>query len=135
MELPRPVLAVRNAIRSIVADIQWLPPLLARLVLGVLCVHAGWSKLVAARGSAWVSSAELICGALMIAGLLTRLAGVAILVDMAALMARLFEYDEAAYAVMALWLAVRGAGKASLDYLIGKRLGLLVDGRDRDRAQ
>jgi hypothetical protein len=34
---------------------------------------------------------------------------------------------------MFLWLGVRGAGKVSLDYVLGKRLGLLIDGRERDR--
>jgi putative oxidoreductase len=161
MEPPKPILAVRDLIRSIVARIQWLPPLAARLILGVVFVQTGWGKLHDLAGTTenfrgWhipfphlnailAAGTEFGGGCLLLAGLGTRFAGVGIMVVMAVAIASakwskiedwtdFFGFDELAYAVMALWLAARGAGKASLDYLIGKRLGLLVDGRDRDRS-
>jgi putative oxidoreductase len=161
MELLKPVIAVRNLIRSIVLRIQWLPPLAARLVLGVVFVQSGWGKLHDVPGTVenfrgWhipaphlnavlAASTEFGGGCLLLAGLFTRFAAVGIMVVMAVAIASarwskigdwtdFFGFDELAYAVMALWLAVRGAGKASLDYVIGKRFGLLVDGRDRDRS-
>lgn len=161
MEPPKAVVALRDLVRSIVARLQWLPPLAARLVLGVVFVQSGWGKLHDLAGTTesfrgWhiplphlnailAASTELGGGCLLIAGLLTRFAGVGIMVVMAVAIASakwskieawtdFFGFDELAYAVMALWLAVRGAGKASLDYVIGQRLGLLVDGRDRERS-
>lgn len=160
METPKPILAIRNLIRAVVARITWLPPLAARLVLGVVFIQSGWGKLSDLKSTTeafagWhipfphfnavlASCTEFFGGCLVLVGLGTRLAAVPLLVVMAVAIASakwpkiedwtdFFGFDEVAYAVMFLWLAVRGAGKVSLDYLIGKRLGLLVDGRERDR--
>ncbi len=160
MELPKPLIAVRNLIRIVVAELQWLPPLCARLVLGVVFIQSGWGKLsdlasTTENFASWhipfphfnailASGTEFGGGCLILLGLFTRLAAVPLIVVMAVAVASakwahiedwtdFFGFDEVAYAVMFLWLAVRGAGKVSLDYVIGKRLGLLVDGRDRDR--
>ena len=76
--------------------------------------------------------------------LLARVAAVPLIIVMAVAIASakwskiedwtdFFGFDELAYAILFLWLGVRGAGKVSLDYVVGKKLGLLVDGRDRDR--
>lgn len=160
METPKPILAIRNLIRAVVARIRWLPPLAARLVLGVVFIQSGWGKLSDLKSTTeafagWhipfphfnavlASCTEFFGGCLVLVGLGTRLAAVPLIVVMAVAIASakwpkiedwtdFFGFDEVAYAVMFLWLAVQGAGKVSLDYVIGKRVGLLVDGRERDR--
>lgn len=160
MELPKPILAVRNLIRAVVARITWLPPLCARIILGVVFIQSGWGKLTDLPSTTeafagwhipWphfnavlASCTEFFGGCLILVGLGTRIAAVPLIVVMAVAIASakwpkledwtdFFGWDEVAYAVMFLWLGVRGAGKVSLDYVIGKRLGLLVDGRERDR--
>jgi putative oxidoreductase len=160
MEPPNAVIAVRNLIRAVTSRLQWLPPLAARLILGVVFIQSGWGKLHDLQGTTenfagWhipfphfnailASATEFGGGCLILVGLLTRLAAVPLIVVMAVAIASakwakiedwtdFFGFDEVAYAVMFLWLGVRGAGKVSLDYLIGKKIGLLVDGRDRDR--
>ena len=90
------------------------------------------------------SGTEFFGGCLILVGLGTRLAAPPLIIVMAVAIASakwskiedwtdFFGFDEVAYAVMFLWLAVRGAGKVSIDYVLGKRLGLLIDGRERDR--
>ena len=160
MEPPKAALAVRNLIRAVTSRLQWLPPLAARLILGVVFIQSGWGKLHDLQGTTenfagWhipfphfnavlASATEFGGGCLILVGLFTRLAAVPLIVVMAVAIASakwakiedwtdFFGFDEVAYAVMFLWLGVRGAGKASLDYVLGKRLGLLVEGRDRDR--
>ena len=160
MEPPKPVVAVRNLIRSVVARLHWLPPLAARLVLGMVFIQSGWGKLSDLKSTTenfagwhipWphfnavlASGTEFFGGCLILVGLLTRIAAVPLIVVMAVAIASakwskiedwtdFFGFDEVAYAVMFLWLGVRGAGKVSLDYVLGKKLNLLVDGRERDR--
>jgi putative oxidoreductase len=160
METPKPILVVRDLIRAVVARISWLPPLCARIVLGVVFIQSGWGKLTdlpsaTAAFAGWhvpfphfnavlASGTEFFGGCFILAGLLTRLWAVPLIVVMGVAIASakwpqmqdwtdFFGFDELAYAVLFLWLAVRGAGKVSLDYVIGKRLGLLIDGRERDR--
>ena len=155
-----PIVAVRNLMRSVVARVQWLPPLAARLLLAVVFIQSGWGKLhnlnaTTENFAGWhipfphfnaelAAGTEFFGGCLILAGLCTRLVVVPLIVVMAVAIAAVkwarienwtdfFGLEEVAYAVLFLWLGVRGAGKASLDYLLGKRIGLLVDGRDRDR--
>jgi putative oxidoreductase len=161
MELPKPIVAVGDLIRSVTSRLQWLPPLCARLVLGVVFIQSGWGKLHDLAGTTenfaggyiplphfnavLASSTEFLGGCLILVGLGTRLAAVPLIVVMAVAIAAakwpqiedwtdFFGFDEVAYAVMFLWLGVRGAGRVSLDYLVGKRVDLFVDGHDRDRA-
>ena len=83
------------------------------------------------------SGTEFFGGCLILVGLLTRIASVPLIITMAVAIASakwskiedwtdFFGFDELAYALLFLWLGVNGAGKASLDYLLGKKLGLLV---------
>src|SRR5438132_14016972 len=78
--------------------LSWLPPTLARIALGVVFAGTGWGKLhnlakiasffadlgIPAPGfnAVLVSSAELICGALLLVGLFTRLASIPLVVTM-----------------------------------------------------
>ena len=139
---------------------KWLPPLSARLILGVVFIQSGWGKLSDLEGTTenfagWhipsphfnavlASCTEFFGGGLDPRRPLGRASPpVPLIVVMAVAIASakwakiedwtdFFGFDEVAYAVMFLWLGVRGAGKVSLDVL-GKKLGLLIDGRDRDR--
>src|SRR5690606_12519177 len=110
-----------------------------------LFVQSGWGKLHAleqvtsffaelglpAPGfhAVFVSATELVCGALVFAGLFTRLAALPLLITMlvairTALWDRvdslgsLFGLTETLYAVVFLWLATAGAGPISIDRLL-----------------
>lgn len=129
--------------------LSWLAPLLARLIVGWLFLLSGWDKLhalpaVTHRIIAWgipypyvfaplVSGLELLGGALLLAGLLTRISAGALAVVMivAIRVARwssvhslgtLLSFDETQYLALFLWLAVAGAGPLSIDYWLQRGL-------------
>jgi putative oxidoreductase len=153
MTPPTPILRIRDLVRTLATPLKPLPPLLLRVALGIVFIQSGWGKLHDLAGTTehfvdWhipmphfnavlASGTELFGGCLILVGLLTRFAAVPLLVTMVvAIVAaklpdqeswtELFGYDELAYALVFLWLAVAGAGRLSLDRLLGKRLGLLV---------
>ena len=153
MNPPKSFVAVRNLIATVVTRLTWLPPLLARVALGVVFIQSGWGKLHDIPGTTenfvgWhipfphlnaimAASTEFIGGCLILAGFGTRIVAVPLIVVMTVAIATakwpkmedwtdFFGFDELAYAILFRWLGVAGAGKASLDYLIGKRLGLMV---------
>ena len=77
------------------------------------------------------SGIEYFGGIFLILGLFTRLSGGALAVVMLVAIKSakwddidsietLFGFEETSYFVIFTWLAIAGAGKASLDYLIGK---------------
>lgn len=125
----------------------WLGPTLARIAVGVVFVQSGWGKLhdlasvteyFASLGlpnpafqAALASSAEFICGALLLAGLATRFAAVPLIITMCVAIrtARWDEVDgigsiftmiEGLYIVLCVWLGTTGAGPLSLDALIAR---------------
>jgi len=127
---------------SIAERLSFLGPTLARLTLGVVFIGTGWGKLhgldkvtdfftelgIPAPGfnSVLASSAEFICGALLLVGLLSRLAAIPLIVVMtvAILTAKLenlhgvsdlLGFEEWTYIVLALWIVVAGPGPLSLD--------------------
>ncbi len=145
------VLKIRSLTHGIAARVSWLPPLTARVVLGVVFIQSGWGKLHDLAGTTdnfrdWhiplphlnavlASGTEFVGGCLILAGLLTRFAAVPLTVVMtvAIITAKwshlddwtdFFGWDEVAYAVMFMWLAVAGAGKASLDHVAARILRL-----------
>src|SRR5260370_10481347 len=83
------VYKVRALLLGLAGRVQWLPPLLGRLAVGLLFLSTGWGKVhdipkvtaffttlgIPAPGfhAVLVGYIELICGALLIVGLLTRL--------------------------------------------------------------
>jgi putative oxidoreductase len=120
----------------------------------VVFIQSGWGKLHNIAGTTenfvgWhipfphfnavlASSTEFIGGLLILLGLGTRLAAVPLIVVMTVAMITakfpqledwtdFFGWDETAYAAMFLWLAVAGAGKASIDHFLGKKLDLTVE--------
>ena len=87
-----------DAGRALVRRLEWFPPLLARLVLGLVFVLTGWGKLHNLDGvieyfrslgipapeyqAPFAASMEFACGLALLAGLCTRLAAVPLIVIM-----------------------------------------------------
>jgi len=132
---------------TLAARLRWVPPTLARLTLGWVFLMSGWGKLhhldditeffeslhipAAHIQAPFVAGCEFVCGALILLGLVTRLAIVPLVVTMivAILTARreeltsidaLFGFIEYLYIVMLLYLAAEGPGPLSLDALRGR---------------
>jgi len=145
--LPR-LLMMRPLVLSIAARLAWLPPTLARVIVGWVFLLSGWGKLhnleqvteffasigIPAPGiqAPFASATELVCGALLLVGLGTRLASVPLMVVMAVAIATarieeltsagaLFGFVEFTYMALLLWIAVAGPGPLSLDYLLLRR--------------
>ena len=143
-----PLAVVRNRIFPLLDRVRWLGPLLLRASLGAVFVTSGWGKLhnlgqvtgfftelgipFPAFNAVLASSTELVGGALILIGLATRLAAVPLVVTMvvAILTAKRPEIDgvtsvlgfiEFTYLAGLVWLAVSGAGRASLDALFSRR--------------
>src|SRR5207248_10146366 len=127
---------------SIAERLSFLGPTLARLTLGVVFIGTGWGKLhgldkvtdfftelgIPAPGfnAVLASSAEFVCGALLLVGLLSRLAAIPLIVVMtvAILTAKLeglhgishlLGFEEWTYIDLALWSAVAGPAPRPLD--------------------
>jgi len=144
------LLRIRTSLLSAAGRLSWLPPTLARLAIGLVFAGSGWGKLhhldkitsfftdlgIPAPGfsAVLVSSAELICGVLLLVGLFTRLASLPLIVVMAVaiLTAKradigglpdLLGFEETLYVVLLSWLAIAGPGPISLDRLALRVLG------------
>ena len=127
----------------------FLAPLLGRLAVGLLFASTGWGKLHSLDkitdffGSLHIpfphfnailaSCTEFFGGILVLVGALTRLAALPLAFTMvvAILTAKrddidglstLLGFEEFSYLVMFLWLALAGPGKASVDWLLGRKL-------------
>ena len=127
----------------------WAGPLLVRVVAGYVFMLTGWGKLnnlpqMIENFRGWgipypeimtplASGIECFGGIALILGLFTRLAGgaLAVIMIVAVVSAKwadidsaetLFGFEEASYFVIFTWLAIAGAGKASLDQLISQIL-------------
>ncbi len=130
-------------------SIGWVAPLLGRLSVGLLFLSTGWGKVhhvdkithffqtlgIPAPGfnAVLVGYSELICGSLLVIGLLTRLATIPLIVSMivAILTAKLksihglFDLvgaDEFTYLCVLIMVGVIGPGLLSLDHLVARRL-------------
>lgn len=133
--------------KRMAAYFLWAGPLLARIVVGYTFMLTGWGKLqnlpaITENFVSWgipfphfmtvfVSSWECFGGLLLIVGLFTRICGGALAVVMAVAIVSakladidsvetLFGFEEATYFAVFTWLAITGAGKASLDALAEK---------------
>lgn len=128
---------------------RWLPLALARLTLGVLFVSTGWGKVhdlgsvaayfaqlgipAPAFEAALVGWSELVCGALLLVGLLSRLATIPLIVTMIVALATarsphvhgltdLFRQIELTYLLLLVFVALFGPGWLSIDAAIGHGL-------------
>lgn len=134
--------------RSVASHLQWLAPLFARIVCGWVFLLSGWGKLhnlpaVTQNFIGWgipfphlltpfVSGVEFFGGLFLLLGLITRISAGALGVTMvvAILSAKwgdvdsletLLGFDETEYLALFLWLAIAGAGRLSLDFLLERR--------------
>jgi len=133
--------------------LAWAPPVLARLVIGAIFVPTGWGKLhnlpdivnffrelgipYPEIQAPLVSSIELVCGALVLVGLATRLAAVPLIGTMTVAIAtavwpqldtarELFGKEELHYIALLAYLVVNGPGLLALDALLVRRLRVRV---------
>lgn len=147
------ILSLCRSLLEFAKSICWLGPLLVRLSFGYFWLETGWAKLQNLDGftqrfigweipfpafsaglSAWT---ELIGGALLMLGLFTRLTCIPMAINMIVAIAlvviknvsgidEFVELDETLYTLVFVWLMLAGPGKASLDFLIARRLGLPI---------
>lgn len=131
--------------------LSWLAPLVARIVVGYEFMETGWAKLhnlpqiVENFRDAWgipfpdilgpfVSGVEFVGGILLMLGLLTRISAGALGVVMIVAIKSakwgdvdsfetLVSFDETLYLALFFWLAVAGAGAASIDYILQRSFG------------
>ena len=129
------------------APLRWLPPTMARVAVGWVFVLTGWGKLndldsvvsfftelgipYPELQAPFVASTELVCGALVLVGLMTRAATVPLIGTMIVAIATaqwpqvesfadLLGLVETLYIVLFAWLAIAGPGPLSIDAL-GRR--------------
>jgi putative oxidoreductase len=130
--------------------VRWLSPTLARLTVGLVFFQSGWGKLndlgrvtefftglglpAPAFQAVLASSAEFVCGGLLLLGFATRFAAVPLIITMiVAIRTALWDQVEGlaslagllefAYIALLVWLATDGAGPLSVDALIARRSG------------
>lgn len=131
--------------------IEWFGPLVVRVVFGYFWLETGIAKVHNLDGftqrfvgwgipfpafsaglSAWT---ELIGGLLIMLGLCTRLVCIPMLINMAVAVTLVVstnlmglddyvEADEIVYSLIFFWLLISGPGKASLDTLLARTLGI-----------
>lgn len=151
MSIADTVLSVRRSLLKLIDKLAFLAPFLLRITVGVVFVVTGWGKLhnleqvtkyfgeelhipMPALNAAVSAGTEFFGGILMILGLGVRLAALPMAFTMVVAIltakrdeldgfASLLRFDEWAYLVMFLVLALIGAGALSLDALIARRLG------------
>ncbi|MDX1975210.1 MAG: DoxX family protein [Rickettsiales bacterium] len=127
----------------------WAGPFIARITVGYVFMLTGWGKLqnldrvteyFVSLGipaphilTPFVSGLECFGGLFLILGVLTRISagGLAVTMIFAIVTAKwaevdslhtLLGFEETLFLAIFAWLAICGAGKASLDYVIEKRM-------------
>ena len=150
MSAPRKIRVFVEGVTSRLDKIAWVGPLLGRLTLAGVFIPSGWGKLHSlAKVASYfeeldipaphfnaflVASTEFLGGILILVGFATRVASLPLAFTMliAILTAKRTEihgftslaaFDEFAYLTMFVWLAVAGAGRASLDHLLVRKSG------------
>ncbi|MCE2926206.1 MAG: DoxX family protein [Rickettsiales bacterium] len=133
----------------VASNFLWAGPLIARITVGYVFMLSGWAKLqnldrvtdfFSSLGIPFpeimtplVSGIEFTGGLFLIVGILTRISSGALAVTMivAIISAKweevdslhtLLAFEETLFLAIFTWLAICGAGKASLDYLISPQL-------------
>ena len=134
--------------------LRWLSPTIARLTVGLVFFQSGWGKLHdlgkvtgyftelgipnPALQARFASTAEFVCGGLLLLGLATRFAVVPLIVTMCVAI-RTAQWEnvdgigslvgllEFSYIALLLWLGTDGAGPLSLDALVARVAQLRTD--------
>ena len=141
--------SLRRLVLRVAAALRWLPPTVARLTVGWVFLQTGWGKLhnlekvvgfftslglpAPAFQARLVACTEVVCGALILLGLATRVASIPLIITMIVALATalradihslgdLFGTSEFLYIALLLWLGAYGAGPISLDRVIAARL-------------
>jgi putative oxidoreductase len=147
--------AIMNAVITIFYDwsrvvagyFTWAAPLAGRIIVGWVFLWSGWQKLhilprMIENFREWgipapeimapfASGVELVAGALLLVGLLTRFSAVPMMIVMAVAIASakasqidsletFLGFEEVSYFVMFAWLAIAGPGPVSLDHVVLK---------------
>lgn len=139
--------------KQVASYFLWAGPLVARLIVGYTFMLTGWGKLTNLPGiteafiewgipfpqitTPFVAGLECFGGLFLILGLMTRISagGLAVTMVVAVISAKwgdidsletLLGFEEATYFAVFTWLAIVGAGKASLDQLIESKAHCLV---------
>ena len=134
--------------RGVARHLEWLGPLVARIVTGWVFLWTGWGKLthlplVTQNFEGWgipapalmaplASGIEFFGGILLIVGLMTRISagalGVVMIVAVASVQwsevdsfLTLVGLEEIMYLALFLWLAIAGAGRVSIDHYLERR--------------
>src|SRR5580692_10974392 len=132
----------------VAAHLQWLAPLFARITVGWVFLLSGWGKLnnlpqVTENFIGWgipfphvltpfVSGVEFFGGLFLLLGFVTRISagalGITMIVAIGSAkwgdvdsLGTLLGFDETEYLALFLWLAVAGAGRVSIDFLLERR--------------
>jgi len=138
---------IRTLILKIAERLDWLPATLARLCVGWVFLESGWGKIhdlgkvteffrslgipAPEFQAPFASYTELICGALLLVGLFTRLASVPLIITMAVAIltakkddlhgfSDLYGFTEYLYILLMVYLGVKGPGPLSADHLLVK---------------
>lgn len=146
-----PLITTASRLLHMLNAIEWLGPLTMRVVFGYFWLETGIGKIhnldafiqrfigwgipfpvFSATLSAWT---ELLGGLLIMLGLFTRLVCIPMIINMAVAVTLVVstnlmglddyvEADEIVYSLIFFWLLVSGPGKASLDTLLARMLGI-----------
>ena len=143
--LTNALFAVRRLILSVTERLEWLPPTVARCTVGWVFLLSGWGKLhnlpkvvdffrslgipAPEFQAPFASANELACGALVLAGLFSRVATIPLMITMVVALVTaqrgnigslddLFGLSEYLYIALLGWIAVAGPGPRSLDALL-----------------
>lgn len=135
-------------LRPLFQTVDWVGPLLVRLLFGYFWWETGWAKLhnlefftsrfvdwgipFPAFSAALSAGTEFVAGVLMVLGLATRLTMVPMIINMLVALAvvvlptistvdEFVELDEVLYVAVFVWLLLAGPGRASLDHLFARR--------------
>lgn len=147
--LPRTALELRSRALAVAGRLDWLALFAGRLAVGLLFASTGWGKVhnipkvteffqslgIPAPGfhAVLVGYSELVCGTLLVVGLLSRFATVPLIVSMivALITAKgdeihglidLVGQEEFTYLVVLFMIAVLGPGRAAADALLARKL-------------
>ncbi len=139
------LLALRTRALDRLRRLRWIPPLVTRLAVGWVFVESGWGKLHdlpkvidffrelgiphPELQAPFAAGTELVCGALLLVGLATRLACVPLGAVMTVAIATalwpdldgasdLYFKGEFLFLVLFTWIGVHGPGPLSLDALL-----------------